>query len=347
MARKNDGKPPPKKRKFGEAFAEQLEAQGISVSEAARRLNVRRQTVDRWIKHNVWPRDEFRDVCAVADMRDERGQPLGWSEAAKMYEIKETQWQMNRWDRDSSSLDDSLKKVDKLMLPGLKAFRKAADETPEVFGQMGRNHFLVVFTGTVEPLVYRYRSQFDVARWAIKAVRNEAVLAVVTPTPATIARYADHWRFDRVEEYEEFVQSYSDFRAWAVEQWKGSLAPTVARDHFDSHVIQLEVEECPYFTPGWTFSLFGEYLPGKTTMLRGAFRSPDDLMGLWQLYPPCRLFEPRLRQTASLILREEIKRLKKLPPEQSETPARLRCAKRLQALIDNKHGALDEEAYGA
>jgi hypothetical protein len=144
-----------------------------------------------------------------------------------------------------------------------------------------------------------------------------------------------------------FQRDHDDFRNWVTERWReAGTSDKQAKTKFSNHVALVEVPRCPFHVPGWTFGLWGEVTHDEPDpILRGSFRSQNDMLAPWILYPPCSRYESRLRNTANVILR------KALEGKYGDLPrANSYCLRRVYAMLNAHQDEVlrldDEEGAG-
>ncbi|HYH66471.1 MAG TPA: hypothetical protein VD866_17390 [Urbifossiella sp.] len=316
MNRRNTAKPA-----LTRILSEGLTRTGVNNAEVGRRLGVRRQTVQGWLKRNVFPDEPaFLRLTEMADLTGPSGNPMTVKEAQAKFAFQLRKERMSRIERAApATLPEAFRQLDIAQRSVCKTIERAASGLLPAMNSLGDRNFILTFTASVFPYLYRTEgdeSETYLAKEGAAAVARGAYLIAFVPSRKIRSHYRKHFNLNRLESDREFEHMCDRYKEWVLAHWRrakvkpgGGKIPAAA--WFDEHVFQVVVgcDNTPYFLPGWTFSVFGEYRPPKDTFLRGMFRTQDDAFGAWVGHPACPLFESRLQYVADCLLSDECRRL--------------------------------------
>jgi hypothetical protein len=208
---------------------------------------------------------------------------------------------------------------------------------------MGDGNLLVVFSASVMPLIYRTAHQSGVANYTWQALQRGLLVCVIVPTDKYTKKLR-RYGFKDLETPLGFRTQLDLFRRRGAERYRSEQVPEESiNEYLHGRLQQIHVDWSPWFTPGFTYSLFGEFAAVGPPVYRGGMRTPEDAFGDWTPFPKASRLEERLRKAARHHLRSTLKG--DVPPEQAAAgpnaaPAladlRRKCLERLYSVLHKK-----------
>ena len=142
---------------------------------------------------------------------------------------------------------------------------------------------------------------------------------------------------------------------WAGGQYrKNRTSDADIREYLHGRLQQIHVEFSPWFTPGFTYSLFVEFGRDSAGADRAGMRTPDNAFGDWILFPRTNnRFEARLHSAASRHLRKAVKKSlqsekETIATDEQRTEWRLRkaCLEAIDAVLRRDEARIDQIKIG-
>lgn len=329
---------------FSEFFEALMVERGLSCFELARRIGISRSTVGSWLNTNRWTRGIFRKACEAIEVARELGlADFGHAHVAERFVIEWKREEKNRAQKRGYGFSDEFEEIDRTLQTVRRKLTHVSTSLCELTSRMKHGHLVVVFSGTVMPLIYRTNHESSIVDSVLDALTNGALFCVIAPTEKYWKRLRTYYGFDSLEAPSDFDKQLQLFRERAYQVFQNRKMPEdQIRLYLYGRLQQIHVNSSPWFCPGFTFSLFAEFNDDETTF-RAGMRVPEDAFGYWTAFPIKKnnRFETRLRKAALRHLRREFKNLERNLPKTDDAALRIKCLQDMLGVLGENEIEID------